>query len=165
MNIKKIIAGMLCTAMLPATAFAYGQMWVDKNANVPKYKKLVIFPLATKGNEYEYLLSDNERSEIYKMNDYLDKKFVRKLKYVTVDLGSPLAENNQIRADADKYKPLYEHFPNEAARGKAVEDITMADAYLVPIIRGNRVEEHISPATYVNVQMRSDSICAWRSAI
>ena len=155
MNVKKTIACALLAALIPTAAFAHGQMWVDKNANVPKYKKIVIFPLSNKGNEYDYLLSDDEKSDIYKMNDYLDKKFVRKLKYVTVDLGSPLAENNQIRTDEEKYKPLYERFATEEARSKAVEDITMADAYLVPVIRENRVEEHISPATYVDVLMRT----------
>ena len=153
MNFKKIIATALLAALPVGTAFAHGQIWVDDTANVPKYKKLVIFPLAVKGSEYDYLLSEDESSAVYRMNDYLDKKFVRKLKYVTVDLGSPLRENEQIRADIGKYKPLYERFATEEERGRAAFDITMADAYLVPIIRENRVEEHISPATYVDVAM------------
>ena len=155
MNIRKTIVASLLALSVPAAAFAHGSIWVDAGANVPKYKKIVLFPLSFKGREYDYLLDDNEGSLVYKMNEFIDKKFARNLKYTTIDLGSPLKENNAIRTDSEKYAPLYGRFNSEKERSKTVEDITMADAYLVPIIRESRVEKHLSPATYVDVAMRS----------
>lgn len=153
MRIKKFMAGFIFAAsFLPNLAFAHGQLWYQVSANVPKFKKVVIYPLSNVGSE-NFLMNENEQSDEYKMNSFIDKRFVRKLKIRTIPLGCPLDENMKIRTDAEKYAPLYQKFSTEAERGAAVGNITAADGYLVPKFRCDEVEQHISPATWVNVQM------------
>ncbi len=151
---KKMLFAAFMAMMIPAGAMAHGHLWYDLTAHVPQFKKLVIYPLSYSGKD-NYLLTDDEKSNIYKMNDYLDKKMVRKLKYKTIPLGHSIQENKDIRIDEEKYRKLYAPFVDERARGAAVGDITAADGYLVPRIRENRLETYQSPQKMVTIAMRS----------
>ena len=150
---KKIAAAVFALWMVAAVGFAHGQLWYDKHSHVTKYKKVLVYPLGWSGSD-KIFYDDNEKSNIYKMHDYLDKKLARRFK--TVSLGRILRENKDIRTDEEKYKPLYESFPSEESRAAKIREIDAGvHGYLVPYFTENRDEPHLSPATYVNVSMRS----------
>ena len=151
---KKTIFAVFMAMLIPMGAMAHGHLWYDLTSHVPQFKKLVVYPLSYSGKD-NYLLTDDEQSNIYKMNDYLDKKMVRKLKYKTIPLGHSIQENKDIRIDEEKYRSLYGPFADEKARGAAVGEITAADGYLVPRIRENRLETYQSPQKVVNITMRA----------
>lgn len=153
MNAKKYLTLFMCAVAFPTSAFAHGHVWYDVKAHVPQFKKLVIYPIGE--TDGTYMLNENEKSLAYKLNDYLDKRFVRKLHFRTISLGRTLKENKEIRTDEEKYKSLYNNFATETERGKAVFDITAADGYLVPRTRECRIETYTSPQTTVTVSMRS----------
>ena len=153
MNFRKIIGLAICAMTVPVVSFAHGEIWYDVSAHVPQYKKLVIYPITSPENHY--LISDDEDTDIYKANDHLDKRFVRKLKFKTIPLGRTVKENKEIRTDETKYQSLYQDFPSEAERGKVVFEVTGADGYLKPYVHEMRTEPHHSPEIWVNVQMRS----------
>ena len=151
---KKTMFAVFMVMMIPTGAMAHGHLWYDLTSHVPQFKKLVIYPLSYSGKD-NYLLTDDEQNNIYKMNDYLDKKMMRKLKYKTIPLGHSIQENKEIRIDEEKYHSLYGPFADEKARGAAVGEITAADGYLVPRIRENRLETYQSPQKVVNITMRA----------
>lgn len=155
MNLRKIIALTVCAAAVPTIALAHGHLWYDRNAHVPQFGKLVIFPIVNLDGKY--MQNDDVTSDTYKMNNYLNTRFIRKLKVKnTIPLGAMIDENKKLRVKDDtEYPKLLADFPTEAERGAAVNAITAAPGYLVPRIRAAWVEPHTSPAKTVTVQMSS----------
>ena len=153
MNLKKIAAAVSFVAMLPATAFAHGELWYDATSHLPQFKKIVVYPF--RGLDGEFKMSTEEKSEYYLANDYFDKRFVRKLKIKTIPLGSSLKENKEIRVDEEKYQSLYQKFPSEKERAESVSKVTGADGYILTDITRAETEHHTSPAKTVTVQMKS----------
>lgn len=153
MDWKKFAAAVSFATLLPTTAFAHGELWYDAASHLPQFKKVVVYPL--RGLDGTFKIDENEKSEVYQANDYLDKRFVRKLKIKTVPLGSSLKENKEIRVDEEKYKPLYNNFSSEQERAAVVTEITKADSYVMSRINLDRLEPHLSPAKTVTVQMKS----------
>ena len=109
---KKVVALVLLLAM-PVVAMAHGQLWYDKKSYVARYKKVIVYPLGWINSD-KLFYDDDESSNAYKMNDYLDKKLAKRFK--TVSLGRILRENKDVRTDEERYKPLYEAFKNEESR-------------------------------------------------
>ena len=153
MNWKKIAATISLAMTLPATAFAYGELWYDAASHLPQFKKIVVYPL--KGKDGNFKIDTNEKSEVYQANDYFDKRFVRKLKIATIPLGSSLKENKEIRTDEEKYKSLYNNFTSENERAATVSDVTGANGYIIPQVNIDYTEPHISPSKTVTVEMKS----------
>ena len=153
MNLKKILATVSLAITLPATAFAHGELWYDAASHLPQFKKIVVYPVKYLGEGFK--IDENEQSETYQVNDYFDKRFVRKLKIKTVPLGSSLKENKEIRTDAEKYKSLYQNFSSEKDRATTVTSVTAANGYIIPHIFLDQLEPHLSPAKTVTVQMKS----------
>ena len=153
MNLKKFATGLTLLMMMPAAAFAHGELWYDANSHLPQFKKIVVYPI--KGTKGQFFLNDNEESLAYRANDFFNKRFVRKLKIKTIQLGSMLKENKEIRTDEDKYQSLYNNFSSEEQRAAAVYDVTGADGYIIAQIKEVRTEPHLSPEKTVTVQMRS----------
>lgn len=153
MNLKKILATVSLAITLPATAFAHGELWYDAASHLPQFKKIVVYPVKYLGEGFK--IDENEKSETYQVNDYFDKRFVRKLKIKTVPLGSSLKENKEIRTDEEKYKSLYQNFSSENARAATVASVTAANGYIIPHIFLDQLEPHLSPAKTVTVQMKS----------
>ena len=153
MNLKKIAAVVSFAAMLPATAFAHGELWYDATSHLPQFKKIVVYPF--RGLDKQFKMSTEEKSEEYLANDYFDKRFVRKLKIKTIPLGSSLKENKEIRVDEEKYQSLYNNFPSEKERAETVSSVTGANGYILTDITRAETEKHLSPAKTVTVQMKS----------
>lgn len=154
MNLMRKSLGIaLCAVTLPAVAFAHGELWYDYSAHLPQYKKLVIYPVQwPDGIRYTH---ENENTDIYKLNDHIDTRLVRKLKFKTISLGRTLKENKDLRIDESKYKSLYQNFSSEKERGNAVFDITGAQGYMTPRIYEMRTEPHLSPETHTSVQLKT----------
>lgn len=153
MNWKKFLAVISFIMTLPTMVFAHGELWYDAASHLPQFKKIVVYPI--KHIDSDFLVDTNEKSTIYQVNDYFDKRFVRKLKIKTVPLGSSLKENKEIRVDEEKYKSLYNKFNSENDRATTVASITAADGYIIPHIYLDKLEPHLSPAKTVTVEMRS----------
>ena len=154
MNFKKIIFLIVLATGFPTAALAHGHLWYDKNAHVAQFGKLVIYPVLQDG---KYRISNDVDTEIYKETDYLNTRFIRKLKVkTTIPLGGMLEENKKIREkDNGEYQKLLAQFPSEEERAAAVDAMTGAPGYFVPQIRDVHTEPHQSPETWVNVEMRS----------
>ena len=151
---KKILVALMSLALaLPSTSFAHGELWYDAASHLPQLRKIAVYPL--KGKDGEFQIDKNEKSEVYQMNDFFDKRFVRKLKINTIPLGSFLKENKEIRTDEEKYKSLYKDFPSEKERAAAVAGAARADGYIVPQINIDYTEPHVSPKKTVTVEMKS----------
>lgn len=153
MDWKKLAVALSFTVMLPTTAFAHGELWYDANSHLPQFKKVVVYPI--RGLDGTFKIDPDEKSEVYQANDYLDKRFVRKLKIKTIPLGSSLKENKEIRVDEEKYKSLYNYFPSEKERAATITAVTASDGYVIPQINLDKLEPHLSPAKTVTVQMKS----------
>ena len=153
MNWKKIAVTICFVMILPTTAFAYGEFWYDVTSHLPQFKKIVIYPV--RGVNGKYMMNEDELSEVYQVNDYFDKRFIRKLKIKTISLGSSLKENKEIRADAEKYKSLYYKFPSENKRAATITAVTAANGYIIPRINLDKLEPHKSPEKTVTVEMKS----------
>lgn len=153
MNLKKILATVSLAMTLPATSFAYGELWYDAASHLPQFKKIVVYPINYLNEGFK--IDSDEKSETYQVNDYFDKRFVRKLKIKTVPLGSSLKENKEIRTDEEKYKSLYQNFSSEKDRATTVSSVTAANGYIIPHIFLDKLEPHLSPAKTVTVQMKS----------
>ena len=153
MNWKNFLVAVSLAITLPTSADARGELWYDANSHLPQFKKLVVYPV--RGLNGNFLIDENEKSEVFQVNDYFNKRFVRKLKIETVPLGSSLAENKELRVDAEKYKSLYNNFSSEKERALTVADVTGANGYIIPKINLDETEPHISPAKTVKVEMKS----------
>ena len=155
-NLKKVLTGVLVGAALPTIALAHGNIWYDKSSHLPQYKKMVIFPITNVDGSY-WLDETDIKSDAYEANQYLNTRFIRKLKIKnTISLGTPLDENKKIRIkDTDVYTKLLPKFPTEKERAAMVDNITAADGYLSPRLVQDRKEPHLSPATTVTVRMQS----------
>lgn len=153
MNLKKFAAVLSVAVMFPTAAFAHGELWYDSKSHLPQFKKVVVYPVKYLNNGF--LIDNDEKSMIYQVNDYFDKRFVRKLKIKTVPLGVPSKENEEIRKDAEKYKSLYNNFSSEQERASVVSSVTGANGYIIPYVYLDKLEPHLSPAKTVTVQMKS----------
>ncbi len=155
MNLRKIIAMAICIASVPTVALAYGHLWYDRSAHVPQFGKLVIFPVV--GLDGKYMKNNDVTSDTYKMNNYLNTRFIRHLKIKnTIPLGAMIDENKKLRVkDNTEYPKLLAGFSTEKERGAAVDAVTAAPGYFVPRIRAAWEEPHISPAKTVTVKMSS----------
>ncbi len=156
MNLRKIIAVVFCSLTVPTVVLAHGHLWYDRNAHVPQFGKLVIFPVV--GLDGNYMVNNDVQSDTYKMNNYLNTRFIRRLKIKnTIPLGAQIEENKKLRVkDSTEYVKLLEtRFSTEKERGAAVDSITAAPGYFVPRIREVWTEPHTSPAKTVTVQMSS----------
>ena len=153
MSIKKLAAALSMALMLPTAALAHGELWYDATSHLPQYKKIVVYPF--KGLDGNFQIDEDEKSEAYQVNDYFDKRFVRKLKIKTIALGSSLKENKDIRVDEEKYKSLYNNFSSEKDRAATVTAVTASDGYIIPRINLDQLEPHTSPAKTVTVEMKS----------
>ncbi len=156
MNFKKIIVVALCATGFHASALAHGELWYDMGAHVPQYGKLAVFPIVDQDGGT--MCNDDADTVIFKITNHLNKKFIKQLKVKqTILLGAYLGENKKLRKDdVEIYREkLLAGFPSEEARGAAVNEVTAADGYFQPLIRDRRLEYHLSPETWVNVEMRS----------
>lgn len=147
-----IIAGIFF--LTASKVFAYEIFWYDKNCGFDKFAKIVLFPLSNNWeNPYDYLLGE-EGTINFRLNSYLDDRLTKKLKKVNfIRLANAIHEKGEILTSL--HGELLQPFDSEQARAAAVDEATMADMYIVPQFRENRVQEDISPRREWNVELKS----------
>ena len=135
-------------------SFAYEMFWYDRNAGFNKFAKIVLYPLSNAWqNPNDYLLG-GEGTKNFRLNSYIDDRLDKKLKNINfIRLANEIQEKSDIINNL--YGELLQPFANEQARAAAVENATMADMYIVPRFRENRVQEDISPHREFNVILKS----------
>ncbi len=134
--------------------FAYEVFWYDKNCGFDKFAKIVLFPLTNNWeNAYDYQLG-KEGSRNFRLNSYVDDRLTKKLKKVNfIRLANEIHEKGEIMTSL--YGELLQPFESEQARAAAVEEKTMADMYIVPQFRENRIQTDISPRREWNVELKT----------
>lgn len=147
-----IMAGIIF--LTASKVFAYEIFWYDKNCGFNKFAKIVLFPLSNSWeNPYDYLLG-NEGTRNFTFNSYLDQSLTKKLKKVNfIRLANEIHEKEEILTGL--HGELLQPFDSEQARAAAVEEATMADMYIVPQFRENRVQEDISPRCEWDIELKS----------
>lgn len=142
MNMKALIISLLLL-LVHSCAFAYGNVWYDKNGALSKATKIVVFPInGAKG----YGMADS----------YLHDKLQERVKGVYFPLVvPPNAQSTQIIAANKDYEYLTGYFADEKARGAAVEERLAADAYIICKVRENRVQHDVSPETWTTVTIEA----------
>lgn len=147
----------ICVAIfffMQASAQAYGIFWYDMSSDLPKWKKVVIFPLANSSDKNRWLIDRDEKSLLYWENKHLMERFEKKIKNLhTVRLAPGIKEKDEILID--KFSVLLNPYPTEKARAAAVFEQTGADMYLFPRFKQNRVQVDISPRAEFNVKLSS----------
>ena len=139
--------------LMQTSAEAYGIFWYDMNSDLPKWKKVVIFPLANSNDKNNWLISRDENSLLYFQNKWLMNRFEKKIKNMhTVRLAPGIKEKDEILID--KFSILLNPYPDEKTRATAVFEQTGADMYIFPRFRENKMEKVISPKTEVEVEAR-----------
>lgn len=135
---KALILSLLLV-MIHSCAFAYATVWYDKGSILGKATKIVVFPIQ---GLKEYKQADS----------YLQDKLQEKVKKVYFPLlVAPNAQSQKLIEENQDYKYLTGYFPDEKARGLAVEEHLAADAYIIVKARENRSCKDYSPETKTTV--------------
>lgn len=154
---KKILTAAVIAGIIFFTAAkvsAYEMFWYDRNCGFNRFAKIVLFPLSNGWeNPGDYLLG-REGTKNFRLNSYVDDRLTKKLKNINfIRLANEIQEKSDILENL--YGELLQPFADEKSRAAAVENATMADMYIVPRFRENRVQEDISPRREFTVQLQS----------
>lgn len=150
----KIFLTVTIFLLMQTSVHAYGIFWYDMSLDIPKWKKVVIFPLANSNDKNNYLISRDENSLLYWENKHLMERFEKKIKNMhTVRLAPGIKEKDEILVD--KFSVLLNPYPDEKTRAAAVFEQTGADMYIFPRFKEKRIQVDISPRTEVDVQLSS----------
>ena len=122
-------------------ANAYEIFWSDPAV---KFTRIVLYPLNNIGQNSRY----EHNSYIY---DRMFKKFKKKPLFIA--LTDRIHEHGDM--NKNNFGSLLQNFPDEKSRAAEVEKVTMADAYIIPRFRENRVQKDISPQRTWNVQLKT----------
>lgn len=91
----------------------------------------------------------------FRENDYFERQISKKMNLRTIRLAPMIYEGSRVLSDSPQFQELLNSFPTERERAQAVENATMADGYVLPRIRENRVQVDISPETSFEIPMRT----------
>lgn len=137
-----------------AKVFAHEIFWYDRSTNFDRFGKIVLFPLTNVWDAPDDYLLGGEGSRNFTLNSYVDDRLTKKLKKVNfIRLANEIREKGDILTN--NLGVLLQPFDDEKARAAAVEELTMADMYVVPRFRENRVQEDISPRREWDVELKS----------
>lgn len=119
----RILIVSLLLVFMNSCAFAYSNIWYDKESALAKATKIVIFPI--------------QGTRSYSMADsYLQDKLKDKVKGVYFSLLSvPNSKSSQLVAANKDFSYLTGSFPDEQSRGAAVDERLAADAYIICKVR------------------------------
>lgn len=140
---------------LQVTAFAYGGLWIERGAALTAMKKLVLFPMSISDDLNEFAVNGDESSAVFRQNDYLHRRLSKKLKDANFLRLAPDIGEQRIRENVAPFAALLAPTSNAAKRAADIHRLTMADGYLVPHFRENRVRIDISPETTFHFTLRS----------
>lgn len=157
-GMRKLIRTLLVAlffASLQATTFAYGGLWIERGAPLTAMKKLVLFPMSISNDLNEFAVNGDESSAVFRQNDYLHRRLSKKLKDANFLRLAPDIGEQRIRENIAPFAALLAPTPNAAKRAADIHRLTMADGYLVPHFRENRVRIDISPKTTFHFTLRS----------
>jgi len=138
-----------------ASALAYGGLWIERGAELPKMKKLVLFPMSISDDLNSFAADGDESSAVFRQNDYLHRRLIKKLKGANLLRLAPDIGEQRIREEIAPFAALLAPAADASARAAEVRRLTMADGYLVPHFRENWVRVDISPETTFHFTLRS----------
>ncbi len=139
---------------LSAEVSAYEIFWYDRDTKFDRFAKIVLFPLTNIWDAPDDYQLGVEGSRNFIFNSYLDNTLTKKLKKVNfIRLADEIHEKGDILTSL--HAELLQPFADEKSRAIAVEEATMADMYIVPRFRENRIREDISPRRDWNVELSS----------
>lgn len=133
---------------------AYETFWHDREAGFTKFAKIVLFPLSNGWEAMDSYQLGGEGTRNFRFNSYLNDRLAKKLPKINfIQLSDEIKEFGDINKNTLGH--LLSAYANEQERAAAVEEATMADAYIVPRFRENRIQEDISPRREWDVQLKT----------
>ncbi len=155
--LKKIltVAAVILSVFFSAgKVFAHEIFWYDRSTGFDRFAKIVLFPLTNVWDAPDDYQLGGEGTRNFTFNSYVDDRLTKKLKKINfIRLANEIREKDDILTKT--LGVLLQPFDSEKARATAVEETTMADMYLVPRFRENRVQEDISPRREWDVELKS----------
>ncbi|MBP5199731.1 MAG: hypothetical protein J6Z82_03695 [Schwartzia sp.] len=142
-------------ALWHASAFAYGGLWLDTGAELRSMKKLVLFPMSISDDLNDFATDGDENSAVFRQNDYLHRRLVKKLKDANLLRLAPDIAEQRIRETVAPFASLLAPAADASVRAAEIRRLTMADGYIVPHFRENWVRVDISPETTFHFTLRS----------
>ncbi len=147
-------AVIFCLIFSATKVFAHEIFWYDRNSDFDRFAKIVLFPLSNAWDAPDDYQLGGEGTRNFTFNSYVDDRLTKKLKKINfIRLANEIREKDDILNN--NLGILLQPFADEKSRAQAVEETTMADMYIVPRFRENRVQEDISPRCEWNVQLKS----------
>lgn len=133
---------------------AHEIFWYDRDVGFDHFERVVIFPLSNAWESQNNYRRGEEGTRNFKLNAYLEERLSKKLdKVLFIRLAEEIHELDEITTQ--RYENLLAPFPDEESRAAAVEEALMADAYIVPRFRENRVQVDTSPRREWDIQLSS----------
>ena len=155
MKVVRALFVALFFAAWHASALAYGGLWIERDAELPRMKKLVLFPMSISDDLNSFAADGDESSAVFRQNDYLHRRLIKKLKGANLLRLAPDIGEQRIREEIAPFAALLAPAADASARAAEVRRLTMADGYLVPHFRENWVRVDISPETTFHFTLRS----------
>ena len=78
MNVIRTWLAALLFLSLHATVFAYGGLWIARDAALCSMKKLVLFPMSVSDDLNDFAVNADESSAVFRQNDYLHRRLSKK---------------------------------------------------------------------------------------
>ena len=134
----RVVIMCLLKLLIGNTAFAAPQLWYDKTVPFKNIKKIVVLPI--EGEYYPNAANDWKKK--------LEDK-VKKIHFSFLEIERTIDPFIEENADYDYI--LNTEFASEEERGRAIQEKTAADAYLICKVRVNEEQTDWSPETECDV--------------
>lgn len=152
MKISRVLVGIAVCFVVHAYALAHGNLACNVGSDFKQTKKIVLYPFADAASP-QIFLDTGEGTELFEKNNRLWERMSKKMgKCNILRLSKGIFEEGRVLGN--NYSYLMNEYSSEEERAKAISEATLADAYILPRFRENRVRIDHSPETSVNVSLR-----------
>ena len=152
MKISKVLAVAAVCFLVHTCGWAHGNLSCNVSSDFKQTKKIVLYPFADAAFPQKFLDLD-EGTSMFEKNNRLWERLNKKMgKCNFLRLSKGIFEEGRVLGN--NYSSLMNEYPSEEERAKAISEATLADAYILPRFREDRVRIDHSPETSVNVRLR-----------
>lgn len=140
-----------------AEAVSISDYWFDRTADIDKFQKILLFPIALEDRNKFQIQSDGMFKD-YINND--NEKFNKQVKGINFySYGNFFEEKKRVlNNDNKQWEKIMAVFPDEAARAEAVFTEFAPDGYLVTYINDVRTEIDYVPEKTIYLKMESYTV-------
>ena len=124
MKAVRVLFAALFFTVWHASALAYGGLWIELGAELPKMKKLVLFPMSIADDLNSFAADGDESSAVFRQNDYLHRRLIKKLKGANLLRLAPDIGEQRIREEIAPFAALLAPAADASARAAEVRRLT-----------------------------------------